>query len=61
MRSHINLRFNVWETMSATKKRPEAKKETLQEFEHRLKCEAKELSLANRDKKVTKYLLKNQY
>ena len=47
--------------MSATKKRPEAKKETLQEFEHRLKCEAKELSLANRDKKVTKYLLKNQY
>ena len=47
--------------MSVTSRRPESKKETLQEYEHRLKCEAKELSLAHRDKKVTRYLLKNQY
>ena len=44
--------------MSATKKRPEGKKETFQEFEYRLKCEAKLLSLAFKGKKVTKYLLK---
>lgn len=44
--------------MSATKKRPEGKKETFQEFEYRLKCEAKVLSLVFKDKKVTKYLLK---
>lgn len=54
----FDLRFNIWETMSATPKRPESKKETLQEFEYRLKCEAKALSLAFKGKKVTKYLLK---
>ena len=47
--------------MSATPRKPEAKKETLQEYEHRLKCEAKLLSLAFKDVKVTRYLLKNQY
>lgn len=31
--------------MSTSPRRAESKKETLQEFEHRLKCEAKELSL----------------
>jgi len=44
--------------MSVNKRRPENKRETLQEFEYRLKCEAKELSLAFKDVKVTKYLLK---
>lgn len=44
--------------MSATKKRPEGKKETFQEFEYRLKCEAKLLSLAFKDVKPIKYLLK---
>jgi hypothetical protein len=45
--------------MSATPKRPESKKETLQEFEHRLKCEAKELSLKFKDKKPTRYICSN--
>ena len=44
--------------MSTTPRRAEAKKETLQEFEYRLKCEAKELSLKFKNIKTTKYLLK---
>ena len=34
------------------------KRETLQEFEYRLKCEAKSLSLDFKDVKPVKYLLK---
>lgn len=49
---HINLRFNFWEIMSVNKR------ETLQEFEYRLKCEAKSLSLDFKDVKPVKYLLK---
>ena len=45
--------------MSATPKRPDGKKETMQEFEHRLKIEAKELSLQFKNIKPTKFLLKN--
>ena len=44
--------------MRDTIKRPNGKKETLQEFEHRLKCEAKELSLKFKNIKPTRYLLK---
>ena len=44
--------------MSVNKRRPENKRETLQEFEYRLKCEAKLLSLAFKDVKPVKYLLK---
>lgn len=53
MFGNINLRFNIRENMSAT-----LRKETLQEYEHRLKYEAKELSLKFKDIKATKYLLK---
>jgi len=44
--------------MSVNKRRPENKRETLQEFEHRLKVEAKLLSLAFKDVKPVRYLLK---
>lgn len=46
-------------TMSVNPRRPESKKETLQEFEYRLKCEAKLLSLAHRDIKPIRYLCSN--
>ena len=44
--------------MSVNKRRPEGKKETFQEFEYRLKVEAKELSLQFKNIKPTKFLLK---
>lgn len=45
--------------MSATPKRPDGKKETLQEFEYRLKIEAKELSLKFKDIKPVRYICSN--